>query len=109
MESMTKLKIINTVSRALGFTVEEITTDCRKSLMLYTRYITIQILKEEGYSPEDIATVFTSYVAGSIKNHCSSVFDELIRYNRKFKDMYLLAAKAVEDQDNEIENDKKSA
>jgi len=109
MESMNKLKIISTVAGSLGFTVEEITTDCRKSLMLYTRYIAIQILKEEGYSPEDIATVFTSYVLGSIKNHCQTVFDELVGYNQKFKAMYLLAAKAVEDQDNEIENDKKSA
>ncbi|WP_336834049.1 hypothetical protein [Sphingobacterium siyangense] len=106
---MNKLEIINTVAKSLGFTVEEITTDCRKSLMLYTRYIAIQVLKEEGYSPEDIATVFTSYVVGSIKNHCQTVFDELIRYNQKFKGMYLKAAKAVEDMDDENQNEKKSA
>lgn len=109
MESKNKNVIVATVAEALGLSVKEVTTDCRKGGQLYARYIAIQILKEEGFSLTDISETFTHYVMHSIKHHCATVFDELVSYNQKFKNMYLLAVKAVEELENEIENNQKSA
>ncbi|HCU45430.1 MAG TPA: hypothetical protein DF610_11735 [Sphingobacterium sp.] len=106
---MTKQQIIAKVAEVLGFSVDELLTKGRKTDVVYARYITMSILRVEGFSDNDIADVFTQWTLNNIANHCREVFDSLISYNRKFKDMYLKAAKAVEDLDDEIQNEKKSA
>lgn len=106
---MNEQQIIDKVAEVLGFSSDEILIKGRKTDVLYVRYIIIAILKEEGFSVSQIAEVFTQWTRNNIANHCLEVFDSLLNYNRKFKDMYLKAAKAVEDMQDENENEKKSA
>ncbi|WP_149913519.1 helix-turn-helix domain-containing protein [Sphingobacterium cavernae] len=101
--------IISTVSEALNISVDTILNKGRKTDQLYARYITIAILREEGYSTNEIAILFNNYTRNCIANHCTDVFKELIAYNRVFKDMYLQAVKAVEDLDYESENESPAA
>lgn len=101
--------IINAVASSLGVSKDLILQKGKKAIQLYARYITIAILREEGYNTNEIATIFSNYTRNCIANHCVEVFDELISYNRKFKDMYLMAVKAVEDLDYESENDSDAA
>lgn len=102
-------KIVTIVAEALGTTTTMITSKGQKTDQLYVRYITIAILREEGYSIDQITEIFTLFARNTIANHCVEVFDDLLRYNKKFKEMYLKAVKAVEEMKNESENDTSAA
>lgn len=106
---MKKRKILQLIAQELGYSVDDILTKGKKTNVLYARYITIAILREEGFGTNEIASLFTEWSRNNIANHCVEVFNNLLSYNRKFKDMYLMAVKAVEDSDYEDKNDQKSA
>lgn len=106
---MKRRNILKLIAQELGYSVEDILTKGKKTDVLYARYITIAILREEGYSTNEIASLFTEWSRNNISKHCVEVFNDLLSYNRKFKDLYLKAVKAVEDSDYEDENDQKSA
>jgi chromosomal replication initiation ATPase DnaA len=101
--------ILHTIAKALGYTVEEISSKGKKTSVLFARYIAIAILKEEGLKSDQIALLFSNFTRNVIANHCKEVFNDLINYNRTFKDMYLLAVKAVEDLEYESENESPAA
>jgi chromosomal replication initiation ATPase DnaA len=101
--------ILNTVSQALNIGVDTILSKGRKTEQLYARYISIAILREEGYSTNEITEIFNNYTRNCIANHCADIFKELIAYNRTFKDMYLKAVKAIEELDYESENESPAA
>lgn len=98
-------KIILVVAQILAIPIEELLNRGKRKEQLYARYIAMAILREEGYSANDIAKIFTNWTRNCIANHCKDVFNDLIQYNREFKDMYLLAVKAVEDIEYESKND----
>lgn len=106
---MKKHKILNIVAQELGYSIDDILSKGRKADVLYARYIAIAILREEGYTTKEIGSLFTAFSRNSISIHYVLVFNDLLSYNRKFKDMYLKAVRAVEDYDYEDKNDQKSA
>lgn len=96
-----RLDIVNIAAEAMGVSLSEVMEKQKKKTALYARYIIMGILREEGYNTNEIAELFKDWTRNSIANHCVKVFDELLSYNRQFKDMYLSAVKAVEEQQND--------
>lgn len=106
---MEAVKLLSIISEALGVSTEKILKHGKVKKQLYARYIAVAILREEGYSDQELRDLFSNFSRNMISNHCPEVFENLINYNREFKDMYLTAVRAVEDQDYEDENDTPAA
>lgn len=106
---MDKMKIVELVSNSLGFTKERVLSKGQTKHLIYTRYIVVAILREEGYSNGNIKELFSKFSRNSIANHFKEVFNGLLEFNKEFKEMYLKAVKAVEDYEYESENDTSAA
>ncbi|WP_437918416.1 hypothetical protein [Sphingobacterium sp. LRF_L2] len=94
------VRIIAIVAAALGYGVAELTIKGQSKQLLYARYITIAVLKEEGYETGEISHLF-GYSENHTRHHCAKAFNDLLDYNKEFKNMYLKAVKAVEDNEYE--------
>lgn len=92
---MTKDSVIELVKSVAG--VDAIHGMIKKESMLHVRYVASVIMYEEGYSHAEIAAQF-SMSRSNMYNVFRSA-DNMLRYNRQFKDLYLACiAKIAENE-----------
>lgn len=103
------MELIKLVSESLGLTSDRVLGRGQTKHLLYSRYIVVAVLREEGHSTNEIADLFILYNRNTIANHFKTAFDDLLSYNKEFKCMYLKAVKAVEDFENESKNESPAA
>ena len=104
-----KYKIARTIAQILGFEYDYFLHGRKTEEVYFARYITVGILKEEGFASLEIMKVFVGRSRGYIDGHAFESFNTLLSNNKKFKNMYLKAVQAVEELDHESENDTQSA
>lgn len=66
---------------------------------LLKRFVAVQVLTEEGYSPMEISAYFGLNRYNIM--YALRSFADLIETNREVKQLYLMATKAVEDLDDD--------
>lgn len=98
---MTKEEIIDLVIAETGLTMGEM-KGCREDCV-FSRYLIIVLMHEEGFSKIAIAKVFNVDRTGIYGN--LTTIDNLLTFNKKFKSMYLacIARIAATEFNNDIE------
>lgn len=94
---MKPVQIMEMVAEVCGVTVADMQGASRLPDILFAKYITVMILTEDQAADSEIIALFPKHNRIGILYHCRDTFNDLILYNRLFKNWYLECIKRLGD------------
>lgn len=92
---MTPAEILAMVSEACGVSVQEIQSRRKRDEVVFARYITVMLLKEEGFCNKDMLQLFPLHDRTTILYNSVDAFNELIDYHPHFRALYKRSLKLL--------------
>lgn len=94
---MRPAQIMEMVAEVCGVTIADMQGASRLSDILFAKYITVMILTEDQTDDSEIVALFPKHNRIGTLYHCRDAFNDLILYDRLFKNWYLECIKTLDD------------
>lgn len=94
--------LVQVIATAWDCSPRAVNPSTRSGNGLFKRFVTVQILTEEGFNASEICAYFPNLKRNSVV-YSLRLFAQLLDTHKEVKQLYLKAAKAVEDQDNDYQ------